>query len=86
MQREGLYVDAVSVDTFTGEAMLRSLASLELWASIASSLVTVTATPHTKFDTPAGWRVSTHERTEGVYWLCLRRDDVRDGDVLSAAT
>lgn len=72
--REELVFDAVSVDTFTGDAELRSLASLELWTSIASYLVTITATPGHPFDVPDGWAVSRHYRGPGVYWLCLRRD------------
>jgi hypothetical protein len=70
----GVVFDAVSVDVYTGDAELRALQELELWTSLASRLVTVTATPDKRFDTPAGWRVSTHERVAGVYWLCLRRD------------
>ena len=72
-RREELAFDAVSVDTFTGDAEIRSLASLELWTSIANELVTVTATPGKPFDVPDGWIVSKHWRGPGVYWLCLRR-------------
>ncbi len=73
-RREELVFDVVSVDTFTGNAELRSLASLELWTSIAGYLVTLTATPGHPFDVPDGWLVSRHWRAPGVYWLCLRRD------------
>lgn len=73
-QREDLTWDAVSVDTFTGEAMDKSLRSLELWCSIASKVVTVTLTVGAAYTTPAGWNdTQLFERATGVYWLVLER-------------
>jgi hypothetical protein len=68
--------DAVSVDTFTGDVMYRSLASLELWTSLANEVVTATITlPATaNYRTPAGWWGSLYHRANDVYWLVLQRD------------
>jgi hypothetical protein len=72
--------DAVSVDTFTGDAMERSLRSLELWTSLARRLVTVTiklAIPDSSRMwglIPHGWRWSLYPRAGSVYWLTLERD------------
>lgn len=67
--------DAVSVDTFTGDAMARSLESLELWTSIANRLVTATYTSGAPAAiTPRGWRADLFERAQGVFWLVLERD------------
>lgn len=65
--------DAVSVDTFTGDAERRSIESLDLWTSIANRLVTATFTGGF-FELPYGWRDSLVERATGVYWLVLERD------------
>lgn len=73
-EREELVFDAVSVDTYTGDAEISSLASLELWTSIARYLVTLTATPGQPFTVPDGWAVSRHYRSARASWLCLRRD------------
>jgi hypothetical protein len=64
--------DAVSVDTFTGDAELRSLASLDLWTGIANRVVTVTLTGEPP-PPPEGWKDSLFERADGVYWLVLER-------------
>lgn len=65
--------DVVSVDTFTGDAEDRSVDSLELWTSLARSLVTVTVTPRVKYRIPEGWCAWLHERAPGVSWLVLNR-------------
>lgn len=69
--RNGEQFDAVSVDTFTGDAMRRSLGSLELWTSIARRLVTATITDGEMPEAPPGWTASLFERASGVYWLVL---------------
>jgi hypothetical protein len=67
--------DAVSVDTFTGDQMRRSLESLELWCSLARDLVTVTITDDMfgKYDCPERWQPSLFHRANDVHWLVLTR-------------
>ena len=66
--------DAVSCDTFTGDPMTRSLASLELWCSIAREVVTVTHTPGAPYEVPDGWSGFLFPRNDRVNWLVLVRD------------
>lgn len=66
--------DAVSVDTFTGDAMRRSLDSLDLWCSLARKAITVTHVNGEPYQAPEGWRSSLFERTIDVNWLVLERD------------
>lgn len=74
---DGFQYDAVSVDTFTGEAEARSMKSLELWTSLARKVVTVTVTAEhvTRHGIalPEGWGMSLRLRAPGVYWLVLTR-------------
>jgi hypothetical protein len=63
--------DAVSCDTFTGDPMTRSLASLELWCSLARDVVTVTHTPGAPYDVPDGWKGELFPRNDRVNWLVL---------------
>jgi hypothetical protein len=72
-QREERQWDAVSADTFTGDPMTRSLASLELWCSLAREVVTVTHTPGAPYDTPEGWKDELFPRNDRVNWLVLTR-------------
>lgn len=65
--------DAVSVDTFTGEAMDRSLQNLGLWGSLARKFVTVTLTDGASYTVPSGFNSYHFERGPGVYWLVLER-------------
>lgn len=65
--------DAVSCDTFTGDPMTRSLASLELWCSLARDVVTVTHTPHAPYVVPDGWKGWLFPRNDRVNWLVLER-------------
>jgi hypothetical protein len=65
--------DAVSVDTFTGEAMIRSLASLELWCELARKVVTVTITDGHPYEVPEGWHAMLYPRSNDVNWLVLTR-------------
>ena len=67
----GILYDAVSCDTFTGDPMTRSLASLELWCSLARDVVTVTHTPGAPYDVPDGWNGELFPRNERVNWLVL---------------
>ena len=85
-RKYGTKWDAVSVDTFTGDMMERSLDSLDLWCSLARKVVTVTYAMKTdglglgigSFDfpeeVPAGWKWHLHPRSGAVYWLVLTRD------------
>jgi hypothetical protein len=67
--------DAVSVDTFTGDAMVRSLESLELWCSLARKFVTVTIDDTVvHIVIPEGWTESHYPRSSDVDWLVLTRD------------
>jgi hypothetical protein len=63
--------DAVSCDTFTGDPMTRSLASLELWCSLARDVVTVTHTPGAPYEVPDGWKGELFPRNDRVNWLVL---------------
>lgn len=63
--------DAVSVDTFTGDAMRRALDSLDLWCSISRRLVTVTYTDGAGYETPDDWNASLYPRSGRVHWLTL---------------
>jgi hypothetical protein len=75
----GLTFDAVSVDTFTGAAMTRSLDDLEAWTSIANRFVTVTATRDVVFGgvfIPGDWNVRLFPRSSEAYWLVLEPDRV----------
>jgi hypothetical protein len=74
MRSEGAEWDAVSCDTFTGDPMTRSLASLELWTSLARDVVTVTHTPHAPYTVPDGWKGWLFPRNDRVNWLVLERD------------
>lgn len=72
--------DVVSVDTFTGDSMERSLRSLDLWTGLARRVVTVTlkvddpdSGPISRL-VPRGWRWSLYPRASSVYWLTLERD------------
>lgn len=65
--------DAVSADTFTGDPMTRSLASLDLWCSLARDVVTVTHTPGAPYEVPDGWTGWLFPRNERVNWLVLER-------------
>jgi hypothetical protein len=68
--------DAVSVDTFTGAALERSLGDLELWTSIARRVVTVTATRDSSYRVPRHWRSRVLGRSSLAYWLILEPDRV----------
>lgn len=70
-RRLGTKFDAVSVDTFTGPALERSLRSLDLWTAIARKLVTVTSVG-THFDVPRGWYGRLRKRSANADWLVLR--------------
>ena len=65
--------DAVSCDTFTGDPMTRSLASLDLWCSLARDVVTVTHTPGAPWEAPDGWKGELFPRNDRVNWLVLTR-------------
>lgn len=69
--------DAVSVDTFTGDATDLSIRTLDLWCSVANRLVTATIRNDDadKAWTPDGWRMTPlFPRSATVSWLVLRRD------------
>lgn len=73
-REDGDMWDAVSCDTFTGDPMTRSLASLELWCSLARDVVTVTHTPGAPWEAPDGWKGEVFARNDRVNWLVLTRD------------
>lgn len=70
---QGMKWDAVSCDTFTGDPMTRSLASLDLWCSLARDVVTVTHTPGAPYTVPDGWKGELFPRNDRVNWLVLTR-------------
>jgi len=67
--------DAVSVDTYTGDATTRSLSDLELWCSLARDVVTCTHVNGQPYRVPNGWTDDRMERRSrgGVNWLVLTR-------------
>lgn len=65
--------DAVSVDTFLGDATERSLRTLDLWCSLARRCVTVTIPAGTAPAVPAGWRSYEFPRSEKASWLVMQR-------------
>jgi len=66
--------DAVSCDTWTGDLMHRSLASLDLWCSLAREVVTVTITDDVETpNIPEPWTASLYPRSDRVNWLVLER-------------
>ena len=67
--------DAVSVDTYTGDATTRSLSDLELWCSLARDVVTCTHVTGQPYTVPDGWRDWLFERNPrgGINWLVLER-------------
>lgn len=67
----GAKYDAVSVDTFTGAAMDRSLDDLCQWTELARRVVTVTALVGSRFSVPLGWNASTLDRGSDAVWLIL---------------
>src|SRR4029077_1476496 len=69
----GLTWDAVSVDTWTGDASRRSMETLELWTAIANRLVAVTVGERDTWQTPRGWHSWTQQRSEKADWLVLER-------------
>jgi hypothetical protein len=69
----GDHWDAVSVDTWRGDAERRSLDSLDLWCSLANKLVTVTHTTGLDYVVPDGWNARLFERAHNVNWLVLTR-------------
>lgn len=74
--RDWVEWDFVSVDTYTGDATDRSMASLELWCSLARRAVTATIAlaEGPGWSAPSGWRVSLFPRSDLAAWLVLRRD------------
>lgn len=66
--------DAVSVDSFLGDATDRSLTTLELWCSLASKCVTVTIPAGASPAAPAGWKSYEFPRSTRASWLVLQRD------------
>lgn len=66
--------DAVSADTFTGDATDRSLKTLDLWCSVAYKCVTATIAYGQDYTVPDGWRASLFPRSDLAAWLVLRRD------------
>ena len=67
--------DAVSVDTYTGDATTRSLGDLELWCSLARDVVTCTHVTGQPYTVPDGWKDWLFERNPrgGINWLVLER-------------
>jgi hypothetical protein len=74
-RKVGWMWDAVSVDTYTGDAARRSLDSLDLWCSLARDVVTCTYVRGQDYTVPDGWADGKFMRNPrgGVYWLVLTR-------------
>lgn len=71
---DGAMWDAVSVDTFTGEATDRSLETLDLWCAVARHAVTATVEFGQVYTVPDGWSGDLFPRSDRAAWLVLRRD------------
>ena len=73
MSADGVQWDAVSCDTYTGDAEHRSMTTLELWCSLARDVVTVTHVLGTPYEVPDGWKAELFPRNdrETVFWLVL---------------
>lgn len=69
----GFSWDAVSLDPFTGDAMSRAIASLDLWVALARRRVVCGVAAGVPYVVPRGWRSRLLERSSGVYWLVLER-------------
>ncbi len=67
--------DAVSVDSYTGDATTRSLGCLDLWCALSRRLVTATHVNGQTYTVPDGWTDGFMERNprNGVNWLVLTR-------------
>lgn len=72
LRDDGRVFDAVSVDTFTGDATRRSIRALDLWCSLAARMVTCTHTGE-PYLPPDGWNASLYPRAANVNWLVLTR-------------
>lgn len=75
-REDGLQWDAVSVDTYTGDATTRSLGDLDLWCALARDVVTLTHVSGQRYSVPDGWvdgRMVRNPRN-GVNWLVLTRE------------
>lgn len=66
--------DAVSVDTFTGNATDRSIETIDLWCDLADRCITVTIGHHQDFNVPEGWSARFFPRSHLAHWLVLRRN------------
>jgi len=66
--------DAVCVDPFTGDAMDRSMQTLDLWLSLADRVL-IAGTDVFPFAAPAAWNVAVKyvRRSALAYWLVLER-------------
>ena len=68
-----IFYDAVSVDTFLGDATERSMGTLKLWCSIARKCVTATIPAGASPPVPAGWRSYEYPRSTKASWLVMQR-------------
>jgi hypothetical protein len=75
-RREEVVWDAVCVDPYTGDAMNRSMETLDLWLSLARRVL-IAGTDVFPFAPPALWNVRTKyvRRAPDVYWLALERGE-----------
>lgn len=73
MRDSGAEWDAVSIDTFTGDASRRSTRTLDLWCSLATKIVTVTVGEHDEWAAPPGWEEWVYPRSDLAAWLVLER-------------
>lgn len=74
-RREEMVWDAVCVDPFRGDAMDRSMETLDLWFELAGRVL-IAGTTTFPFVVPASWGVRSAkyvERVRGTYWLVLER-------------
>ncbi len=65
--------DVVSVDPFMGDAAERVWNSIDLWASLATELLTVTVDPKQPLWAPSGWKSHLFPRSNRAAWMVMTR-------------
>ncbi len=66
--------DVVSIDPFMGDAAEKAWASIGLWSSLATKLVTLTVDPNRPIWAPFGWSAYLFPRSLRASWMVLHRD------------
>lgn len=74
LHRSDYVFDVVAVDPFTGDALDRAMATLDLWCSLARRALVMTITDGHPFSVPrGGWKHRIVPRSDLAHWLVLER-------------